>query len=155
MLLCVHRCVRFLHISLALNMIVQVLDLSNNRIGHISGLDNLPLRELNLSGNNLYTLHGLDHVPTLSVLDVSRNHITCLAPLRNCTHLTYLDAQRNDISLTRQVEFLGHMQWLRTLVMMENVAANKPFYRCVCDCKFQACGSPHHLFNGLRCADIA
>jgi hypothetical protein len=96
---------------------------------HISGLDNLPLRELNLSGNDIYTLHGLEKLPTLSVLDVSKNHITCLAPLRHCINLSYLDIQCNDVSIIRQLEFVSHLEWLRTVVMMENIAANKPFYR--------------------------
>jgi len=111
---------------------LQVLDLSNNNLTFIGGLDNLRIRELNLCGNQIQTLHGLESIETLCVLDVSNNKIACLAPLRHCKNLSHLDVRRNDISLIRQVEFLRDLQWLRTLIMMENRASSKPYYRyCV------------------------
>jgi Leucine-rich repeat (LRR) protein len=78
------------------------------------------------------TLHGLDKLPELAFLNVSRNKITCLAPLKKCTMLSYLDAQHNDLIIIRQVEFLKDLEWLRYLILMGNPASYIPFYRnCV------------------------
>ena len=105
------------------------MDLSYNQLTYITGLDSLPLREINLAGNLLRTLHGLENIPTLSVLCVAENHISCLAPLKYATNLSYLDVQKNDLELIRQVEFLKNLSWLTTLIMVDNIASNKPFYR--------------------------
>jgi len=108
---------------------LQVLDLSYNNITHIEGLDDLPIQELNLRGNSLNTLEGLSNLPYLSSLDVSENHIACLAPLDSCFQLHYLNVQSNQLTHIRQVEFLRELQWLMVLLVDGNPAAKKHFYR--------------------------
>lgn len=110
---------------------LQVLDLSYNNITYISGLDSLPLRELNLTGNSIQTLHGIENIPSLQVLSIGYNKISCLAPLKYCVNLTYLNIQNNNITIIRQIEYLKNLSWLQTLIMIDNAASHKPFYRFI------------------------
>lgn len=111
--------------------LLQVLDLSYNKLTRIEGLSGLPIQELNLKGNNLTDLAGLGigNLPRLTALNVAENAIKTLKPLEDCKNLDYLDVCNNKIEFIRQVEFLQNLPFLQILYFEGNQGSLKKFYR--------------------------
>lgn len=116
---------------LTVNLLLQVLDLSYNKITAIEGLENLPIQELNLSHNSITSLEGLSNLPNLTSLNVSDNNIVSFFPLASCSQLSYLDSSKNRITHIRQVEFLKDIPWLKVLLLTDNPCYRKVFYRYI------------------------
>ena len=108
---------------------LQVLDLSYNSIKTIEGLDGLRVQELNLEGNQLESAEGLAGLPHLSVLNISRNKIRSLYPLRTCSSLLKLEAGHNDIQVIKQTLYLRDIPWLSYLSLQGNPCCRKTHYR--------------------------
>ena len=108
---------------------LQVLDLSYNSIKMIEGLDGLRVQELNLEGNLLESAEGLAGLPHLSALNISRNKIRSLYPLRTCSSLLKLEAGHNDIQVIKQTLYLRDIPWLSYLSLHGNPCCRKTHYR--------------------------
>ncbi|KAI9673735.1 MAG: hypothetical protein M1829_003972 [Trizodia sp. TS-e1964] len=102
---------------------IEVLDVSENQLGHLSGVPS-SVRNLRVMRNSLSSLTAWDHLSNLQYLDISGNEVTSLEGLRNLLHLRELTANDNQIE---SLDGLKGLDGLLVLRMRRNKLKSSDF----------------------------
>jgi len=116
--------------SLSLNMYLRMIDMSENAVKKV---ENFPpnTETLLLANNHLESLDGIEQYTELQILNVQKNHITHLYPLRveDCPRLRKLSVSNNNIGSINQLLHLSEFPYLCDLFLIPNPVENLPRYR--------------------------
>lgn len=103
-------------------MLLQHLDLSNNRISNVSALGAVPsLTYLNLSANHISAISGFHSLTNLQTLKIANNSLLQVAPSTFAPSLQSLDVHSNGLADARQlVMCLRNLKILHSLIITQN-----------------------------------
>eukprot|EP00397_Hematodinium_sp_SG-2012_P034978 GEMP01037570.1.p1 GENE.GEMP01037570.1~~GEMP01037570.1.p1 ORF type:complete len:582 (+),score=127.74 GEMP01037570.1:210-1955(+) len=116
--------------AISSNKHLRMLDLSEN---HLAKIKHYPknLEALFLSSNQLRSLDGIETLRRLQVLNVKKNFIKSLAPLRaeNSPRLRKLCVSNNNIGSVNELEYLREFKFLCDMFLAPNPLDQLPYYR--------------------------